>query len=53
MKTSCRAKVQAGGNCKISVTFSPQSKGTHSGTVTLQDSAPSKPQVIALSGVGD
>jgi hypothetical protein len=53
MKTSCRAKVQAGGSCKISATFSPQSKGTHSGTVTLQDSASSKPQVIALSGVGD
>jgi hypothetical protein len=53
MTTSCRAKVAVGASCKISVTFSPKSQGTKSGTVTLEDGASTKPQVIALAGVGN
>jgi hypothetical protein len=50
--STCGAKVAPGGACAISVTFSPTSTGTKSGTVTTLDSASSKPQVIELSGAG-
>jgi hypothetical protein len=50
--STCGATVAAGANCTISVTFSPKTKGTKSGTVTINDSASSKPQVIELSGTG-
>jgi hypothetical protein len=52
MTSTCGASVAAGGYCEISVTFSPQSKGAKSGTVILEDSASSKPQVIELAGTG-
>jgi hypothetical protein len=50
--SNCGKSVTAGANCTISVTFSPTSQGTKSGTVTIDDSASSKPQVIELSGTG-
>jgi FG-GAP-like repeat/Abnormal spindle-like microcephaly-assoc'd, ASPM-SPD-2-Hydin len=50
--STCGAGVAPGANCTISVTFSPKSKGAKSGTVTINDSASSKPQVIELSGTG-
>jgi len=50
--STCGSSVPAGGNCTISVTFSPKTKGAKSGTVTIKDSASSKPQVINLSGTG-
>jgi hypothetical protein len=50
--STCGKSVPAGANCSISVTFSPQSKGLKSGTVTINDSASSKPMVIELSGTG-
>ena len=53
MSSTCGTSVAPGANCAINVTFSPQSKGPKSGTVTLRDSASSKPQVIELSGTGD
>jgi len=52
MTSTCGTSVAAGANCAINVTFSPQSKGPKGGTVTIRDSASSKPQVIELSGVG-
>jgi hypothetical protein len=52
MTSTCGSSVAAGANCAISVTFSPQSKGAKSGTVTINDSASSKPMVIELSGTG-
>jgi len=52
MTSTCGASVAAAANCTISVTFSPKSKGAKSGTVTINDSASSKPQVIELSGTG-
>ena len=52
MTSTCGASVAAGANCAISVTFSPKSKGAKSGTVTINDSASSKPMVIELSGTG-
>jgi hypothetical protein len=52
MSSTCRKSVAAGANCKISVTFSPKTQGPKSGTVSIIDSASSKPQVIELSGTG-
>lgn len=39
-------------SCKVSVTFKPKATGTRTGTLTISDSDPSSPQVVALSGVG-
>jgi hypothetical protein len=52
MSSTCGKGVAVGKSCTISVTFSPQSQGTKSGTVTINDSASSKPMVIELSGTG-
>jgi hypothetical protein len=52
MTSTCSSNVDAGANCTISVTFSPTSEGTKSGTVTINNSASSKPMVIELSGTG-
>ncbi len=43
MTSTCGASVAAGANCTISVTFSPKTQGVKSGTVTINDSASSKP----------
>jgi hypothetical protein len=50
--STCGSSVAAGANCTISVTFTPKTQGAKSGTVTINDSASSKPQVIELSGTG-
>lgn len=50
--STCGKSVAAKASCTISVTFSPKGKGEMSGTVQINDSASSKPQVIALSGRG-
>jgi hypothetical protein len=52
MSSTCGSAVAAEESCTISVTFSPKSKGLKSGTVTINDNASSKPQVIELSGTG-
>lgn len=52
MTSTCHGSVSPGSNCTIKVTFSPLMSGAKSGTVTINDSASSKPQVIALSGDG-
>ena len=51
--STCGTSVAPGAKCTISVTFSPTSKGAKYGTVTINDSASSKPQVIQLAGTGD
>jgi hypothetical protein len=52
MTSTCGKSILAGASCTISVTFSPTSQGAKSGTVTINDSASSRPQVIELSGTG-
>ncbi len=52
MTSTCTASVAAGKTCSISVTFSPTTEGAKSGTISIEDSASSKPQVIELSGTG-
>ena len=41
-----------GASCTISVTFNPQSTGSKRGTVVINDTDPSTPQLIGLSGTG-
>jgi hypothetical protein len=50
--STCGTSVAAGANCDINATFSPMTKGLKSGTITIIDSASSKPQVIELFGTG-
>lgn len=50
--STCGKSVAAKASCTISVTFSPKGTGEMSGAVQINDSASSKPQVIALSGKG-
>ncbi|HEY3972614.1 MAG TPA: choice-of-anchor D domain-containing protein [Candidatus Sulfotelmatobacter sp.] len=46
-------KTLAGGaSCSISVTFGPKSTGAKRGSVVINDSDPSTPQLIGLSGTG-
>lgn len=52
VSSTCGASVAAGANCTISATFSPTTKGLKSGTITIIDSASTKPQVIEISGTG-
>ena len=52
MTSTCGSSVAAGAECAITVTFQPQSKNSHSGLITIHDSASTKPQVIELTGVG-
>jgi hypothetical protein len=52
MSSTCGTSVAPGANCAISVTFSPKTLGAKSGTISITDSASSKPQVIELSGTG-
>jgi hypothetical protein len=49
---TCQAPVPAGGNCTISVTFTPSSTGTATGTLNIDDGASNSPQVVSLQGTG-
>ncbi|HEY1659990.1 MAG TPA: FG-GAP-like repeat-containing protein [Candidatus Sulfotelmatobacter sp.] len=49
---NCGKGVKAGAKCTIAVRSAPTTEGTLTGTVTIRDSASSKPQVIELSGAG-
>jgi len=51
-KNNCGSTVVAGGNCKVSVTFTPTAVGTRSGSLTITDAAASSPQIVQLSGKG-
>jgi hypothetical protein len=49
---NCGSSVVAGGNCKISVTFTPAKVGKLTGSLTIADNAASSPQIVKLSGTG-
>jgi FG-GAP-like repeat/Abnormal spindle-like microcephaly-assoc'd, ASPM-SPD-2-Hydin len=49
---TCGSTVVAGATCTITAVFRPKSAGSHTGLITLVDSASSKPQVIELAGNG-
>jgi hypothetical protein len=48
---SCGSSVAAGGNCAISVTFTPSSTGAEAATLNVADNASGTPQQAGLSGV--
>lgn len=49
---TCGATVNPGAFCTILVTFTPNTTGTLTGSVTMTDNAPGSPQTLALKGVG-
>ena len=49
---TCGNSVPAGGNCTISITFTPKSKGSKTATFNVRDNAGASPQTVALSGTG-
>ena len=42
----------AGASCTLTVTFNPTSTGSKRGTIVINDSDPSTPQLVGLSGTG-
>jgi hypothetical protein len=50
--SSCVTILDAGSNCAISVTFTPLSPGTRTGTISLTDNALGGSQVMGLTGNG-
>jgi 6-phosphogluconolactonase (cycloisomerase 2 family) len=50
--TTCGSSVAAGGQCTITVQFAPTVAGSVDGSITIIDSAPESPQVLALKGTG-
>lgn len=49
---NCPATLAAGSSCAISATFTPQSPGAKTGTITVADNAPGGPHTVALFGNG-
>lgn len=52
LSDNCGKGVKAGAKCTIAVRLAPTTEGSLIGTLTIRDSASSKPQVIELSGAG-
>lgn len=50
--TACGSTLAASASCNISVTFTPTSVTSFSGSITIVDDAADTPQVISLSGTG-
>jgi hypothetical protein len=51
--STCGTTLDSKKSCTISVTFSPTSEETFTGTLTVNDSANDSPQTSSLSGTGD
>jgi Abnormal spindle-like microcephaly-assoc'd, ASPM-SPD-2-Hydin/Beta-propeller repeat len=49
---SCGLSLPAGGNCTITVTFKPTTKGAQSGSITIIYNASGSPQSVTLTGTG-
>ncbi len=49
---SCGKSVAPSAKCNIEITFKPQNTNTVSGTLTISDSASTKPQIVEVSGTG-
>jgi len=49
---TCGSSVAAKSQCTISVTFAPNTYGSHSGTVTVTENASGSPATSSLSGTG-
>ena len=49
---TCGSSLPAGGNCNISVTFTPAAPGNRTASVTITDNAAGSPQTVSLTGTG-
>jgi Cep192 domain 4 len=52
MKTTCEGSIAPGASCAITANFTAKAEGVTAGTVTILDSASSKPQVVEMLGTG-
>jgi uncharacterized protein YdbL (DUF1318 family) len=50
--TSCGTSLAGNTSCTINVSFKPTAIGTRTGTLTINDSDPTSPQQVSLSGTG-
>jgi hypothetical protein len=48
--TTCGSSIAVGGNCTVSVTFTPTAAGTRTGSLTI--SLSTGPQTVSLTGIG-
>ncbi len=51
--TTCGSTLAAGASCAVNVTFTPTVSGAINGALTISDTSPDSPQVVALSGTGN
>jgi hypothetical protein len=49
---NCNGTVQGNGSCSITVTFKPGATGSRSATLNANDSDPTTPQLVTLTGTG-
>jgi phospholipase C len=50
--TLCGSTLKAGGSCNLKLTFTPAAAGPRTGTLTINDSDASSPQIVNLTGRG-
>jgi hypothetical protein len=50
--TTCGTSLAPGRSCRINVRFRPTSTGVLTGTLTITNSDPTSPQIVALTGTG-
>jgi len=50
--TTCGTTLAVNKSCKVSVTFTPTSLGTQTGTLSFSDNAANNPQTASLTGTG-
>jgi hypothetical protein len=50
---TCGSNLSPGASCTINVTFTPIQAGQRSGTLIINDNAPSSPQKVPLAGTGN
>jgi len=48
----CGARLAAGANCSLDLTFKPSAGGTRTATLSIMDNAIGSPQTVSLSGTG-
>jgi hypothetical protein len=52
VRNTCKGSLSPGTQCVVAANFTAQVEGPVNGTITFQDSASSKPQVVELVGTG-
>ncbi len=50
--SSCGNTVQPGNSCTVNVVFTPTATGAREATLSITDNGASRPQLVALSGIG-